>query len=560
MAARLAGLLLLVSCDTKQGLSEPAERTDFSSYASQFIDRTHSLLPHLAVGLGRHEFDGVQTNFSPDAIALRVKHFEQALLELKQFNLKDVQEAYERDLLLWFAGSRLFALQQTKVHQTNIASYFAAISPDIYVSRNYAKPHEQMRALVNHTRNLPNLIRQLQENLATPLPKPHIELALAYFAGMVEYYEDVIPEQFARVEDVNLHQQLGDASLAAVHAFRNALVWLQAQQANAQDNFRLGELLFRGLLQQVHQTQMTLAQFKSLGEEDLARNRVALEQACTELDANLSLNDCLAKVAAHKPEQGAVVRAREQLEELRQFVVANDLVTIPAADLALVDTAPPHRRSNFAYIDVRGPYESGQVPSTYYVAPPDPRWSAADQLAYAPDEANLMFVSAHEVWPGHFLHGLHLANTQRPLRAVVRSIGFMEGWAHYAEEMIWEAGFRQGEPMMRIGQLQNALLRNVRYLCSYGLHVESMSTQTCEQMFVEQAFQNPAMARQQAARGTYDPNYFSYSLHKLLIRQLRDKLVTGNQASQDWKAFHDRLLALGAPPAPLAARYLLPAN
>lgn len=550
----------MASCDSKVEPLQPSKQTGFNSYANQFVDRTHSLLPHLAVGLGRHEFDGVQTNFSPDAIALRTEHFEKALVELNQFELKDAQERYERDLLLWFAGSRLFALQQTKLHQTNITSYFGAISPDIYVSRDYAKPHERMRALVNHTRNLPNLIRQLQQNLVTPLPKPHIERALAYFAGMVEYYEDVIPEQFALVEDVNLHQQLSDASLSAVHAFRSSLVWLQAQQPQAQDNFRLGKELFQGLLQQVHQTQMTLEQFKSLGEEDLARNRRALEEACAELDSNLSLLDCLAKVAAHKPEQGAVVRAREQLEELRQFVVASDLVTIPTADLALVDTAPPHRRSNFAYIDLRGAYETDQVPSTYYVAPANPRWSAADQLAYAPDEANLMFVSAHEVWPGHFLHGLHLSSAERQLRAAVRSSGFMEGWAHYSEELILEAGFRSGEPMMRIGQLQNALLRNVRYLCSYGMHVESTGLQACEQMFVEQAFQNPGMARQQAARGTYDPNYFSYTLHKLLIRQLRDKVVTQEGSPKDWKAFHDQLLALGAPPTPLAARYLLPVN
>lgn len=556
----MTSLLLVTSCDSKVEAPQPSKQTGFESYADQFVDRTHSLLPHLAVGLGRHEFDGVQTNFSPDAIALREAHFEKALVELSQFELLDTQEGYERDLLLWFAGSRLFNLQQTKLHQTNITSYFGAISPDIYVARNYAKSPVRMRALVNHTRNLPNLIRQLQENLVTPLPKPHLERALGYFTGMVEYYEDVIPEQFALVEDVNLHQQLSDASLSAVHAFRSTLVWLRAQQPQALDNFRLGGVLFQGLLQKVHQTQMTLEQFKSLGEEDLTHNRQALEQACTELDSNLSLSGCLAKVAADKPEQGAVVRAREQLEELRQFVVASDLVTIPTTDLALVDTAPPHRRGNFAYINLRGPYESEQVPSTYYVAPANPRWSAADQLAYAPDEANLMFVSAHEVWPGHFLHGLHLVNAKRQLRAVVRSSGFMEGWAHYSEELMWEAGFRSGEPMIRIGQLQNALLRNVRYLCSYGLHVESISMQTCEQMFVEQAFQNPGMARQQAARGTYDANYFSYTLHKLLIRQLRDKVITGEGNPKDWKAFHDRLLALGAPPTPLAARYLLPAN
>jgi uncharacterized protein (DUF885 family) len=197
------------------------------------------------------------------------------------------------------------------------------------------------------------------------------------------------------------------------------------------------------------------------------------------------------------------------------------------------------------------------MPSVYYIAPPDPTWSKADQDAYLPGQADLLFTSVHEVWPGHFLQYLHANRSPFPFGRVFVGYAFSEGWAHYGEEMMWEAGLGKGSPETHIGQLSNALLRNVRFLCAIGLHTQGMSVDTCEQMFREQAFQDPGNARQQAARGTYDPAYLNYTMGKLMIRKLREDWTSSRGGRKAWHEYHDALLSYGGPPLPLVREQML---
>lgn len=259
---------------------------------------------------------------------------------------------------------------------------------------------------------------------------------------------------------------------------------------------------------------------------------------------------------AHKPAGGAVAAAREQLDTLEAFVRTRDIVSVPGQERALVHEAPPYQRFNFAYIDIPGPYEKN-IPSIYYIAPPDSAWPAAEQAAYVPGVADLLFTSVHEVWPGHFLNFLHSNRAQSKFGQIFVGYAFAEGWAHYTEEMMWEAGLGQGDPEVHIGQLSNALLRNVRYLSAIGLHTKGMTVEESERMFRDQAFQDPGNSRQQAARGTYDPAYLNYTMGKLMIRKLREDWTRERGGQEAWKPFHDAFLSYGGPPIPLVRRAML---
>jgi hypothetical protein len=258
----------------------------------------------------------------------------------------------------------------------------------------------------------------------------------------------------------------------------------------------------------------------------------------------------------HKPEGGTIVAGIEQLKVLRKFVVDHKLVTIPSDEVAMVHEAPAYNRSNLAYINVPGPYDLG-MPSTYFIAPPDPKWSQADREAYLPPLAFLEFVSVHEVWPGHFLQFLHANRCPSRSGRVFVGYAFAEGWAHYSEEMMWEAGLDNASPETHVGQLVNALMRDVRFLCAIGLHTQGMTVATCEQMFREQAFLDPANARQQAARGTYDPAYLNYTMGKLMIRKLRADWTAPRGGRDAWREFHDRFLSYGGPPIPLVREQMM---
>ena len=112
-------------------------------------------------------------------------------------------------------------------------------------------------------------------------------------------------------------------------------------------------------------------------------------------------------------------------------------------------------------------------------------------------------------------------------------------------------------PETQIGQLLNALLRNVRFLSAIGLHTEGMTVEESEKMFLEQGFQDPGNARQQAARGTFDPGYLNYTLGKLMIRELRKDWTASRGEREAWKQFHDTFLSYCGPPIPLVREDML---
>ena len=324
------------------------------------------------------------------------------------------------------------------------------------------------------------------------------------------------------------------------------------------------------MLKSTEQVDVPIAQLTAFGKADLDRNTQALKDACAQYLPKGTLRACIDKMSANKPKNGPVEAARAQLTDLRAFVVAKDIVSIPSDQQALVAEAPPYNRGNAAYINIPGPYDKG-VASTFNIAPPDPKWSAKERAAYIPGIADLLFTSVHEVWPGHYLQFLHANRNPSKIAGIWVGYAYAEGWAHYCEEMMWEEGLGNGDPETHIGQISNALLRDVRFLSAIGLHTQGMTLAQSEKLFRESAFSDPGNARQQAARGTYDPAYLNYTLGKLMIRKLRSDWVakqagaaaataTATDPMKSWKAFHDKFLSYGGPPIPLVRKYMLGAD
>ena len=163
----------------------------------------------------------------------------------------------------------------------------------------------------------------------------------------------------------------------------------------------------------------------------------------------------------------------------------------------------------------------------------------------------------HEVWPGHFLQFLHANRSPSKFGEVFVGYAFAEGWAHYTEEMMWEAGLGNGDPEIHIGQLIEALLRNVRFLSAIGLHTGGMMVADSEKMFREKGYQDAGNARQQAVRGTFDPAYLNYTMGKLIIKKLREDWTASRGGRKAWKEFHDEFLKYGGPPIPLVRKAML---
>ncbi|MGO1071673.1 DUF885 domain-containing protein [Lysobacter sp. CA199] len=525
---------------------------EWGAAVDAFVQGYFEHFPVVGANAGKHEFDGKITDFSPEGLQRNIQWLHQQRDAVAAFgdDRLDATQRYQRDYVRAVIDGQLFWQEESGFASKNPSFYAGDLSPSMYLTRPYAPLPQRMAAFVSYQEALPKAAEQIRGNLKGPLPASYIELGTMVFGGLAEFFKNDVPQAFAEVKDDALQARFKASNAKAIESMQALADYLAAQKPQATQDFALGAEKFSRMLKATEGVDLPLDQLKAAGEADLQRNLAALKAACDEYAKGRSLTQCIDKANADKPAGGAVEGARAQLTGLRQFLVDKDLVSIPGTEEAKVEEAPPFNRSNFAYIEIPGPYEKN-LPSVYYIAPPDPKWPKAEQDAYVPGKADLLFTSAHEVWPGHFLQFLHANRSQWKFAQLFVGYAYAEGWAHYTEEMMFDAGLDGATPEIHIGQLTNALLRNVRYLSAIGLHTGGMTVAQSEQMFKDKAFQDPGNARQQAARGTYDPAYLNYTLGKLMIMQLREDWTADRGGRAGWKAFHDQFLSYGGPPIPL---------
>lgn len=558
---RVAALLALsigglVACSQTDDSVVEAAKEPWAEFAANAVAEYYRRNPESAVDAGLHQYDGVIRDLSPESVADYLAWVRQIRNEAGSYDDLDGMDAFERDYFVASMNEEEFNFDTADYLATNPAAYVSVLSFSVYIDREYAPLDERMRGFTKYVAQFPAYFETMQSNLQPPLASPFIEMSLARFGGLVTYLETTVPGIFSSVEDEALQVEFATANAAAIESLKGTVAWLHGLRDTAHDDFALGAERFLEMLRAKEGVDITLEELKAAGERDLERNLGILGEACAELAPGKSLKECVQQVQDQKPEGGAVAGARRQLPGLRKFLEAQKLVTIPGTEEALVDEAPPHRRTNSAYINIPGPYEVG-MPSTYFIAPPDPSWSKEDQLAYIPGESDLLFTSVHEVWPGHFLQFLHANRAKNNIGQHFGAYTFSEGWAHYTEEMMADAGLDEGRPDIRIGQLLNALLRNARYLSAIGLHAEGMTVAESHKLFEEKAFSDYGTAAQQSLRGTYDPGYLNYTLGKLMIRKLREDWTEDRGGREAWGQYHDQFLSYGYPPIPLVRQQML---
>ena len=562
-AAGAAVALALSACKISpagdaQSNEQAARSPEWKAFVDQYIEASFKAQPNFAATSGRHEYDGQLPDWSEAGLMAERQRLKDAITGALKFGDDRLgkEERFERDYLVAQARGQLFWLETADQPHKNPAFYAGNLDPSTYVVVPYAPPEVRLKAYTKYLQAIPRVADQVKANIKTPMPISFVEYAKSAFGGYATYYPTDGLAAFKGVGTPEEQQALSSASNAAAAAMKGLADWAEAQRANAGTDFALGAAKFQQMLYDTEMVSTPLLELKKIGEADLKSNQDLLRAACNRWAPGMTVPDCMGKMNANKPEGGAVAAAREQLKELKKFVVDHDIVSVPGPEEAKVEEAPPYNRQNFAYINIPGPYEKN-LPSVYYIAPPDPSWPKAVQDGFVPGKADLLFTSVHEVWPGHFLNFLHANRSPFLFGRVFVGYAFAEGWAHYTEEMMRVKGVGGGTDETMIGQLSNALLRDCRFLSAIGMHSGTMTQDQSYTMFRDQCFQDEGNARQQAARGTYDPAYLNYTMGKLMIRKLRDDWAATRGGEKAWKAFHDQFLSYGGPPIPLVRQQMM---
>ncbi len=253
-------------------------------------------------------------------------------------------------------------------------------------------------------------------------------------------------------------------------------------------------------------------------------------------------------IRQHPDIDGVLAAARTWTQRVIDFTAEHDLVPDNGGECR-VGLAPESRRWAMAMMSPAAPGEP-DGPSWYHITPPEPYWPASeieDWLAVFSD-TTLPAITAHEVAPGHFSHGRALRAMTSPVRRTLHSKAFVEGWAHYAEELFVEEGFCADDPRFAIGVWIEALIRVTRLACAIGVHTAGMTVAEATRRFESDTHLTGVAAASEAKRATFDPTYGRYTWGKLEIMALRER------ARKEWgqefslKRFHVAMLALGSPP------------
>lgn len=541
--------------------------TEWGAFVEKSLEGYFKVAPNFAVYQGKHEFDGQIPDWSPEGLKAQIDYRKKVIAEAKAFDaskLDDKQE-FERDYFVHVMEGDLFGLETADNPHKNPAFYVGQLDPNVYVARPYADATTRMKAMIAYLNNVPKAAEQIKANLTLPMPKTFVKFGTAGFGGLAEAYTGDAKKAFASVKDDTLQKQYDEAANKAAASMKELAGWI-GSKPGTDGGYALGAAKFSEMVLKTEAVNVSLDELEAIGKADLKANQDALAKACGVFAPGATMQDCMNKMSANKAADGPVAEARRQLPGLKKFILDKDLVSIPGTEEAKVEESPPYNRQNSAYIDIPGPYETG-LPSVYYISPPDPSWDKAKQDAFVPGKMDLLGTSTHEVWPGHFLNFLHANRSKSIFGKLFVGYAFAEGWAHYGEEMMMDAGLGEtagsdvAAAEMKVGQLSNALLRDCRYLSAIGLHARGMTVAQSVELFKTQCYQDEGNSEQQAARGTYDPGYLNYTMGKLMIRKLRDdwsaKHANGKDPKTQWKAFHDEFLSYGGPPIPMVRQAMM---
>jgi uncharacterized protein (DUF885 family) len=538
--------------------------TALKTFTERFLADHFETNPTYAAFLGFHEYDGRVPDLSKEAIKNRITYLQGALEEINNIEAGhlDRVEWLDYQLLCDAMKFELFDLAEWRRWQHDPQTYLWPMGVDQYIKRNYAPLPERAKGLVNHLRGVLGLVDQAKANLSG-VPAPVLEVATQVLEGSIAFMQDDLPPAMAelRESDRPLYADFESTQAVALEAARDLLTHLTKVLADqAPTEFAIGPDAFRKMLRYGEAVDLPLDRLLELGQADLERNKAAFIETAARIAPGETPSETVKLLTQEHPTVETLVQdTSDMLEELRQWIIDHDIVSVPSDERCVVAETPKFMRWAFAMMDSAGPFEPVAREAYYYVTPPEPDWPPEKQEEWLTqfDYYGLRDTSIHEAWPGHFLNDLHFRNGPSKVTKIFSAYSFWEAWAHYCEQMMLEQGYRAGDDKLRLAQLSGALVRNVRYVCAILMHTQDMTVEEATKRFMDDAFMEETPARAEAVRGTFDAQYLNYTLGKLMLLKLRDDYRAEQGEAFDLKTFHDTFLAWGGPPVPYIRRLIL---
>ena len=510
---------------------------------------------------GFHQYDRELPTLAKAEIQAEVATLRRFEGEVAGFDPKGLSPmaAADRELVLAQIRGGLLGLETIRMWEKNPDLYSSGATNAIFVimSRKFAPAAERMQSVIEREKRIPRMLDSARENLKNP-PRVYTEVAIEQMPGIVSFFRNDVPKAFQGVTNAEFHKT-NQSVIEALQAYEN---WMKSDLLKRSNgDFRIGAENYRKKLLYDEMVEIPLDRLLEVGYEDLRRNQAEFKRVATQIDAKRTPQQILTELEQdHSPAEQLMQTFRDVLGGLRTFVETQHIVRIPSPVPPIVEETPPFMRAlTTASMDTPGPYESKATEAFFNVTLPEHGWPKQQTEEYMEgfNRGTIISTAIHEVYPGHYVQFLWIKQAPTKVRKLIGCGSNAEGWAHYTEQMMLDEGYGNGDPKLRLGQLQDALLRNARYIVGIEMHTGKMTFEQAADFFVKEGYQSRVNAVRETKRGTSDPTYLVYTLGKLQIMQLRADYRKKMGAAFRLQEFHDAFLKQGFPPVALVRRALL---
>jgi uncharacterized protein (DUF885 family) len=525
---------------------------------------------------GYHQYDGQLEDFSRKTIEAEItalKSFEKQIETIHPDEEKaDFVPRSDREMVLGNIRSELLTLETIRPWEKDADNYSSACANGAFtlMERKFASPDERLRSLVSREKQMPALLDAARVNLKNP-PRIYTEIAIEQLPDIVSFFEKDVPLAFADAEDAALKAEFARTNAAVIAGLKSYLDWLKTDLLpRSTGDYRIGADAFQKKLAYDEMVDTPLDKLLEIGWADLRKNQAHFNQVAKELEPDKDASAVLEELGENHPAPDHLLDAfRATFDGLVSFIRAKHIVTIPSDVRPIVEETPPFMRATtFASMDTPGPFEKHATEAYFNVTLPDPSMKPdeVEGFMHSFNIGTVISTAVHEAYPGHYIQFLWVPRAPSRVRKLLGANTDVEGWAHYCEQMMLDQGY--GQPgvgakdereskFLRLGHLQDALLRNARFIVGIEMHTGKMSFDEAVAFFQKEGYQSKETAMVETKRGTSDPTYLYYTLGKLEIMKLREDMKKKQGAAFSLEEFHNSFLREGFPPIKIVREAML---
>ena len=541
---------------------------EYSALIDAYFDQYFTYHPTAGTAAGFHQYDQELEDSSQKTRDEQIAWLKSERDKFSAFHSSQLNQDQQADvqLVLNDINGQLLELESIRPWQHNPNRYAGSPTYSVFIlmSRNFAPPEQRLQSVIAREKLMPANFAAAKTNLKD-VPKVYTEIALEQMPGIIGFFQNDVPAAFKSVTDPKLLADFKASNDKVIFELQRYQNFLQADLLPISNgDFHIGAENYRKKLEYDEMVDIPLDRLLKIGYDDLHKNQAELKKVAALIDPKKTPEQVLEELEQDHPKPDQLLQSfRDTFNGLVSFIQRQQIVTLPSEVRPIVEETPPFARAlTSASMDTPGPYENKATEAYFNVTLPEPTWSAQKTQSWMEgfNRGTIISTAVHEAYPGHYTQFLWLKQVPDEVRKLTGCGSNAEGWAHYTEQMMLDEGYGNGDPKLRLGQLQDALLRDARYIVGIQMHTGTMTLDEATQFFITEGHQTLAVSEREAKRGTSDPTYLVYTLGKLEILKLRADYKKKMGDKFILEQFHNEFLQQGDPPIKIIREKMLGQN